>query len=371
MSQSLHAQTAKSNDAKDNIQVKPTQEPTKDQPKEQEPDIPWVEIQPGLSYQVTKEGTGDRKVLADDIVVITYSAKVKNADTYFAATKPQKGYQFQIDKSNVLPGIKLGIIGMKIGELRKIEFVSKYGFGNRPATGVPVGSAIVVNVQMHAIQTPVKWTTRYKGKGTDKAQNGDLLRINYVGKLEDGTVFDSNFSAISPFTFALGSKNVIKGLNIGCEGIMVGEKRSITIPPIYAYGDQPRPNIPPNSTLIFDVTCKAIENGVVYKTIKKSKGRIIKDNETGEFALRIEGITGRVYHDTQFKSPLKLTLNDSLNPYGIYFLARGMRVGEVRQGTIKPELGFSSGKDGAGKPLNITLDLIRIVEKHEKKLDSE
>jgi FKBP-type peptidyl-prolyl cis-trans isomerase len=342
-----------------------------DQAPDPAPDLPWVELEPGLSIQVIKQGSGDRQVVSDDIVVIAYNAKVKGSEEYFAATKPNKGFRFQIDKSNVLMGIKKGVIGMRVGEQRKLMFEPKFGFGNKPATGVPVGSIIVVNVIMDRIQTPVRWEILSEGTGEKSAKNGDVLKVQYIGKLQDGTVFDTNESVTSPFSFAVGSKNVIKGMTIGSQGMKLGEKRRVVIPSEFGYGDKPRPKIPASSTLTFDLTCMAIEEGVVFKTIKPSKGIKIKDGEKGEFALRIEAITGKVYFDTQFNKPLKLPIDESLDPMGLYFIAHDMRVGEIRQGTIKPELGFAPGKVGAGRPLNVTMDLIRIVPKDEIETDEE
>lgn len=90
------------------------------------------------------------------------------------------------------------------------------------------------------------------------AQNGDVLNMNYTGKLEDGTTFDSNvdpkFNHVEPFEFTLGAGQVIKGWDEGLLGMKVGEKKTLNISPEKAYGPNGIPGvIPPNSTLIFDV----------------------------------------------------------------------------------------------------------------------
>jgi len=59
--------------------------------------------------------------------------------------------------------------------------------------------------------------------------------------------------------FRPGGEEVIKGWNIGVEGMKVGGKRRITCPPHMAYGNRGSPPvIPPNSTLMFDVTLKNV-----------------------------------------------------------------------------------------------------------------
>jgi FK506-binding nuclear protein len=85
------------------------------------------------------------------------------------------------------------------------------------------------------------------------AKNGDRVGMRYIGKLEkNNQVFDSNKKG-KPFTFKLGSGEVIKGWDIGIAGMTVGGERRITIPAHLAYGSKKNGEIPANSTLVFDV----------------------------------------------------------------------------------------------------------------------
>ncbi|MBU0999307.1 FKBP-type peptidyl-prolyl cis-trans isomerase [Patescibacteria group bacterium] len=95
-------------------------------------------------------------------------------------------------------------------------------------------------------------------KVAEMAKAGDTVSMNYTGRLEDGTVFDSNvdpkFNHVQPFDFTLGAGQVIPGWDKGIVGMTVGEKKTLTILPEDAYGANGIPGvIPPNSTLIFDV----------------------------------------------------------------------------------------------------------------------
>lgn len=90
------------------------------------------------------------------------------------------------------------------------------------------------------------------------SKNGDVLSMNYTGRLEDGTVFDSNvdpkFGHVEPFEFTLGAGMVIAGWDEGLLGMKIGEKRTLTIPPEKGYGSRGAGAlIPPNATLIFEV----------------------------------------------------------------------------------------------------------------------
>ena len=95
------------------------------------------------------------------------------------------------------------------------------------------------------------------------AKAGDVVSMNYTGRLEDGTVFDSNidpkFGHVEPFVFTLGAGQVIAGWDKGIVGMKVGEKKTLVIPPENAYGERGAGEIiPPNATLIFNVELLAI-----------------------------------------------------------------------------------------------------------------
>lgn len=68
-----------------------------------------------------------------------------------------------------------------------------------------------------------------------QAKKGDKVKVHYTGKLEDGTVFDSS-QGRDPLAFTLGEGRLIPGFEVGTEGMTVGDKKTITIPPDEAYG---------------------------------------------------------------------------------------------------------------------------------------
>ena len=81
------------------------------------------------------------------------------------------------------------------------------------------------------------------------------ISVNYRGFLENGIEFDSSFKRKEPFNFQIGLRQVIEGWDKGLIGMKVGGERTLKIPPNLAYGSQGAGDlIPPNSTLIFEVT---------------------------------------------------------------------------------------------------------------------
>ncbi|HYY44304.1 MAG TPA: FKBP-type peptidyl-prolyl cis-trans isomerase [Actinomycetota bacterium] len=94
-----------------------------------------------------------------------------------------------------------------------------------------------------------------------QAKEGDLLSVSYVGRLKSGKVFDASRRHGGPFQFVLGAGGVIPGWDVGLRGMRAGGKRRLVIPPDLAYGSSgvPQAGIPPNATLVFDVTLEEVK----------------------------------------------------------------------------------------------------------------
>ena len=90
--------------------------------------------------------------------------------------------------------------------------------------------------------------------GTGKqAVQGATVQVHYTGTLLDGTVFDSSVDKGQPLEFPLGQGRVIRGWDEGIALMKEGGKATLIIPSDIAYGASDRGNIPPYSTLVFEV----------------------------------------------------------------------------------------------------------------------
>ncbi|XP_015439032.1 PREDICTED: FK506-binding protein 2 isoform X2 [Dufourea novaeangliae] len=121
-----------------------------------------------------------------------------------------------------------------------------------------------------------------------KSKIGDQLTMHYTGTLQDGTKFDSSLDRDQPFTFQLGTGQVIKGWDQGLVDMCVGEKRKLTIPPELGYGEKGAGNvIPGGATLLFDVELINISNSPptanVFKEIDSDRDNQLSREEVSEY----------------------------------------------------------------------------------------
>jgi peptidylprolyl isomerase len=84
-------------------------------------------------------------------------------------------------------------------------------------------------------------------------QPGQQVTVHYTGWLTNGKKFDSSVDKGQPFQFVLGQGEVIKGWDEGVSTMQIGGKRKLFVPPELGYGSRDMGDIPPNSTLVFEV----------------------------------------------------------------------------------------------------------------------
>ncbi|KAK9777394.1 putative peptidylprolyl isomerase [Seiridium cardinale] len=120
-----------------------------------------------------------------------------------------------------------------------------------------------------------------------KTQKGDTIEVHYRGTLAaDGKKFDASYDRGVPFSFKLGTGQVIKGWDQGMEGACIGEKRTLTVPPELGYGQRGMGPIPAGSTLIFETEIIGIKGVPKPETIvtKSSSSTSSDASETTEEA---------------------------------------------------------------------------------------
>lgn len=128
----------------------------------------------------------------------------------------------------------------------------------------PTEAAEVAPCEFTVAPSGLAFCDKVMGYGAEAVQ-GQMIKAHYIGKLENGKVFDSSYNRGKPLTFRVGAGEVIKGWDQGILGgngippMLAGGKRTLKIPPELAYGARGAGCrggsciIPPESVLLFDV----------------------------------------------------------------------------------------------------------------------
>jgi len=322
------------------------------------------------------------------------------ADTY-ASGEP---LEFTIGVGQVIAGWDKGIVGMKVGEVRKLTIPYVLAYGENSLEGIPPYSDLFFEVELVSAEKPMEpdvfpkdvnklaWKDKEKGLkiydekvGSGKpAMAGSNLKVHYTGWLLAGRKFGSSKDLGKPFEVVLGAGKMIKGWELGLDGMREGGVRWLRVNPSMGYGASAFTMIPPNSTLVFrvelvesavdpevaanmdffpDTTALTFENGsegLRYAVIQQGEGEPAKAGANVKVHY-----TGWMTNGYKFDSsrdrgqPFAFPLGGGRVIRGWDLGVAGMLPGEKRILVIPPGLAY--GSRGAG-PIPGGATLIFAVE---------
>jgi peptidylprolyl isomerase len=204
---------------------------------------------------------------AGQTVIVHYSgwlydeaAEDKKGRKFDSSLDRNEPFDFPLGGGRVIKGWDQGVAGMREGGQRTLVIPPEMGYGARGAGDViPPNATLVFDVKLlKVIRTECIDTSVGDG---DEATSGQMVTVHYTGWLFDknaednkGIKFDSSRDRNEPFDFPLGRGQVISGWDTGVQGMKVGGKRTLVIPPEMGYGRRGAGGvIPPNATLLFEV----------------------------------------------------------------------------------------------------------------------
>ena len=281
-------------------------------PQEPSPDIKFDAPFDGTPVATSKTAG---EIAVSDYVLGEGAEAVKGGDvevhytgfltdgTVFDSSRPRnRPFSFELGAGRVIKGWDEGVAGMKVGGKRKLVIPSKLGYAERRAGKIPPNSTLIFTIELLSFTPPLpppQPLTAFEGKplATKKldkglvvadyklgegaeAKSGDKVSVHYRGTLKDGTEFDSSLTRPKPLVFPLGMGRVIKGWDLGIEGMKVGGLRQLTIPAELAYGEKARGKIPADADLIFTVELMAVKPGEPSVAVPAVPGEPAKPGET-------------------------------------------------------------------------------------------
>ncbi len=226
----------------------------------------------GVKFRDLKVGTGEECPRGADVKV-HYVGWLPDGTEFDNSRKRNEPAKFSLN--GVVAGWSEGIPGMKVGGVRKLVIAPEKGYGKQVKGTIPANSTLIFEVELLEVIPPppkpklsdgtdpnapddklkdigdgLKVRDIKEGSG-EPVKEGAEVTIHYTGWLQNGNVFDNSRPRGEPNTFAL--PDLVKGWQKGIPGMKPGGIRKLVVPPELGYGGRPKGDIPPNSTLIFEV----------------------------------------------------------------------------------------------------------------------
>jgi peptidylprolyl isomerase len=224
-----------------------------------------------------------------------------------------------------------------------------------------------------------------KGSG-QTPQAGDIIKMNFIASLADGTELDNTYTSGQPATTIWGNDMLLPGWEEGIGLMKVGGKAKFAIPASLAFGEEGYGQIPPNAQLIIEMDLISSEappapatvdsadqvttdSSLVYADIKVGDGTeaIDKSIVATHYNLWFETADGIEYVDSSYEStPVNFTVGstDTVFP-GWSEGVTGMKVGGIRQLIIPSALGLGEqayGNIPANSVLVMEIELVSVQE---------
>ena len=212
---------------------------------------------PAITLETLRPGTGASPTQSD-IVIVNYEGRLLDGaifDSNPRAPLPVNG---------VIPGFSEGLQRMQKGGQYRLTIPAELGYGAVAPGPIPANSTLVFTVELIDFGRPdqvrqmlglpsITLETMTAGTGRNP-EDGDIVLVNYEGRLADGTVFDSNSGV------ALILRDMIPGFLDGLKQMQPGGSYRLSIPAALAFGERGAGPVPANADLVFDLDLIAVRS---------------------------------------------------------------------------------------------------------------
>ncbi|XP_003222311.1 peptidyl-prolyl cis-trans isomerase FKBP9 isoform X1 [Anolis carolinensis] len=209
----------------------------------------------------------ERQSQVGDFLRYHYNGTLLDGTLFDSSYSRNRTYDTYIGKGYVIAGMDEGLLGVCIGEKRRITIPPHLGYGEEGRGNIPGSAVLVFNIHIIDFHNPsdsVAITTHYKPSNCSVlSKKGDYLKYHYNASLLDGTLLDSTVSLGKTYNIVLGSGQVVLGMDMGLRDMCVGEKRTVIIPPHLGYGEAGvEGEVPGSAVLVFDIELHDLVSGL-------------------------------------------------------------------------------------------------------------
>ena len=237
--------------------------------------LKWKDAAKGLKIYDEKVGTG-KPATAGAVLKTHYTGWLLNGRKFGSSKDLGKPLSVVMGAGKMIKGWEQGLEGMREGGVRWFRVAPSMGYGATAYAMIPSNSTLLFRVELVSSEIDeeiaatmdffpdtttltlengsegLRYAIVKPGEG-EPARSGSTVKVHYTGWLVNGYKFDSSRDRGQPFAFPLGGGRVIRGWELGVQGMLPGEKRILIVPPGLGYGSRAAGPIPGGSTLIFAV----------------------------------------------------------------------------------------------------------------------
>ena len=231
----------------------------------------------GLVVRVVKEGEAEAEPMPEDAIAIVHTLGMLEDGTKFDSTfEAGQPVTVPLDQA-VIEGWKLGVLGMKPGEVRQIVVPPALGFGEEGQMPViPSNATLTFEIELIDWREPRLFSIEFAGEEQvleegvtvrdvkigegPEAQDGQLAVIHYIAQLPDGTIVANTFDTGDMQVVPLDGAEPLPGLRKAIIGMQQGGVRRVELSAEQAFGAQGNPPLVPADTpMVFEVELMGVQ----------------------------------------------------------------------------------------------------------------
>lgn len=224
----------------------------------------------GLKYLIKESGSGT-KISDRSYVKVHYIGYFEDGEIFDSSKKRDDPFEFFVGEGMVIRGWEIGMKKFREGDIATLWVPYELAYGERGRGIIPPKTNIMFDIEILKVKEPsipepfdiskqdtietesgLKYLIAKQSFG-EKPEKNDIAVVHYTGYLSNGEIFDSSVKRAQSFRFVISSGQVIPGFDEAVRIMSKGSKYRFIIPPELAYNEREVNNIPPFSTLIFDI----------------------------------------------------------------------------------------------------------------------